>query len=88
MKIKSVNVTMDDGSVKEFDIIDCIILGLAKGEEEGKDVVLSQISENNSLQLAMLKNIIHYVPNTQQEGSEEAATEAADESPIEVVDAE
>jgi hypothetical protein len=87
MKIKSVNVTMDDGSVKEFEILDCIILGLAKGEEEGKDVVLSQISENNSLQLAMLKNIIHYVPKAAEEAETEEA-EAADESPIEVVDAE
>lgn len=91
MKIKSINVIMDDNTVKEYPVLDSIILAIC--EENDQQMVMSQISENQSLQLNLLKSIIRFDPQPQSASVENSSEEKindeiVDDSPIEVIDEE
>lgn len=92
--IKNITIEMEDGSNKTFDVLDSMILAVCKNDDPDNtenNIVISQISDNTSLQLSMLKNIIRYEPAPQQpapaENNEEV--EIKDDEPlIEVIDEE
>lgn len=77
MKITSINVTMDDNTIKEYPVVDCVMIGVCK--EGDQQVVMSQISENQSLQLNVIKAILNYIPqpteNTEDVDENNADTE-------------
>lgn len=89
MKVTSIKIELDNGEIKEYKPIDGIILAICEAEEDGNNPVISLMSENPSLQLSMIKNVLNYRPN--EKIVEDSQNEKADEninedSPIEVVD--
>lgn len=93
--IKNITIEMEDGSTKTFDVLDSMILAVCKNDDPDNtenNIVISQISDNTSLQLSMLKNIIRYEPAPQQSVSsaedEEEIVVEDDEPLIEVIDEE